>query len=146
MVKFYIKTKYKNARPMIISGIIATTLILFGCGDDKSTNPDTTLQYPATGLRWSEHIQPIFFRSCAFSSCHDAVSKAGGLDLQTEPVSFISNSGLVVVPFSRTQSLLYEVLFTSTQNIRRMPPNRARLSDVEIEAIGQWIDEGALPN
>ena len=148
MAMIFFKNNCKNALlKLLISGIwVLTFTITLSCsGDGDPTEPGES-RFPAKDLSYSLHIQPIFSQNCSFAPCHDSGTRVGGLDLQSEPLNFLSNSGLVVLPFSRTQSLLYELLFQSTQNISRMPPSSARLADDEIEAIGQWIDEGALPN
>lgn len=148
LAMIFFKNNRKNALlKLLISGIwVLTFTITLSCSDDGDTTGPDESRFPVEDLSYSLHIQPIFSQNCSFSPCHDSGTRAGGLDLQSEPLNFLSNSGLVVLPFSRTQSLLYELLFQSTQNISRMPPSSARLADDEIEAIGQWIDEGALPN
>lgn len=131
----------------LVSGLFTLTLILLtACSGDKNATDPADNPYPSEDLSYSQHIQPIFFSNCSLSGCHDPASRAGGLDLLSEPPSFLGRSGvLVVIPFAPTGSLLYRVLFTSDPsfNVNRMPPNGAPLTDNEINAIGKWIEEGA---
>ncbi|RMF55256.1 MAG: hypothetical protein D6748_15405 [Calditrichaeota bacterium] len=130
---------------IIISGITLILLGFFiGCGKD-TTNPDNpNEQYPTSNLSYSQHIRPIFLQDCAaVGVCHQSSMKAGGLDLEKDPPDFQGEHGLVVIPFSASNSLLYEVLFQNVENIRQMPPERPALSSAKINAIGTWINEGA---
>ena len=145
MKSFRINTKLKSLT-VIVSTLLTLSLIgLTSCGDG-GTSPEQEFFFPDSGLSYSQHIRPMFIENCAtFGTCHQTSSIAGGLDLESDPPNFFSNSGLVVIPFSRTQSLLYELLFVSVPGTsNRMPPEGAPLADEQIEAIGQWIDEGAL--
>jgi len=103
------------------------------------------ITYPDSMLSYTQHIRPIFLDNCVQGNCHGGF-RAGRLDLETDPPNFQSNSGLVVIPFSKTNSLLYILLFVSDSGIPRMPLDRiSGLLDAEKTAIGTWIDEGANP-
>lgn len=79
---------------------------------------------------------PILAAKCL--SCHDAESKAADLDLTSrESMMRGSTSGPVVVPGKPEESRLFRYV-----KMGKMPPARP-LSDEEIEAIRQWIVEGA---
>lgn len=117
-------------------------ILLTGCGGDNSgTNPQAP-QFPDSNLSFSQHIRPIFLNNCVDPGCHSVASRAGGLDLETNPPNFLSESGAVVIPGDPLSSILYLVLFDSFNNIRRMPPDRP-LFESERTAIGTWIREGA---
>ena len=103
--------------------------------------------FPDSDLSFSLHIRPIFLQSCAFSGeCHTGAAPANGLDLGDPAPTFISNSPNVIVPFSASQSLLFQVLFEPIGDIPRMPLRGASLSTARTDAIRTWINEGALLN
>ena len=114
---------------------------------DDGMTPEETEMFPESDLSFSLHIRPIFMQSCAFSGeCHTGANPPNGLNLADPSPTFISDSPNVIVPFSASQSLLYQVLFEPVNNIRRMPLRGAALSDARTTAIGTWINEGALLN
>jgi hypothetical protein len=135
----------------IVAVIITFSAGFIACKD--STTPEDNnsgIVYPDSGLSFSQHIRPIFLNSCAsIGSCHQSGIQAGGLDLETDPPDFISDYGLVVIPFRADQSILYLLLFTAIPNVsERMPPPDFSISGLpqnEIDAIGTWINEGANP-
>ncbi len=130
---------------IIISSSFLLTLILFSCGGDNTGTGPGNIAFPDSNLSFTQHIRPIFLDNCVQGNCHGGF-RAGGLDLESDPPDFQSNSGLVVIPFSKTNSLLYILLFVSDNGIPRMPPDRiSGILDAEITAIGTWIDEGANP-
>lgn len=123
--------------------VLAAVLYLSCEGDPNVTDPDDE-NFPDSQLSFTTHIQPIFFDYCsANGACHQTAILAGGLDLESDLPTFIGNSGLVVRPFRKDLSLLYELLYQRSGTIPRMPPEGSSLSDAKIKAIGTWIDEGA---
>ena len=97
--------------------------------------------------------EKVFTPSCAFSSCHDAISPENGLDLTsgqaftallegTSPDTQVAR----VVPGDAENSLLYQsVVGKAPGDIRAMPLGGS-LSAEEIEAIKEWINLGASNN
>ena len=51
----------------------------------------------------------------------------------------------VVTPGDHTSSILYDRIIRDNADAGDMPPGNAELSQVQIDLIAQWIDEGALP-
>jgi len=106
---------------------------------------------PGSGepVNFSQHIQPIFDRSCAISGCHDSGTKSGGLDL----TSGNSYSNLVNVPsqnyppFLRVKpgfpdsSVLYQKIKGNPNFGDRMPLGGSPLPSEEIDLIKRWIIE-----
>ena len=85
---------------------------------------------------YSSEIQPIFNSRC--TNCHGS---SGGLSLSSyNNVMNGGNSGEVVIPFDSSNSILWVYV-----NSGYMPPGSNDLSNVQIDLISQWIDEGALP-
>ncbi len=97
----------------------------------------------------------VFDGSCAFGSCHGSPTFEADLDLETSAaqscvnlvgVESAENPGeMRVIAGDPDNSLLYQALLTEIGDVRVMPPGGAndRLPDNEIEAIRQWIEDGA---
>lgn len=140
-------------RILFLNFVVSILFILFsGLSSCKSSteanNNNNQTVYPDSGLSFSQHISPIFIQDCAtISGCHQSASHAGGLDLETDPPSFLADHGLAVIPFRADLSNLYLVLFDQVPGVsRRMPPPDVSISGLEdskIKAIGAWINEGA---
>jgi len=98
--------------------------------------------------------EEVFQGSCAFESCHGGANPEAGLDLSSAAAAFTSlidvpgeESDVVrVVPGDPDNSLLYQVLLTSLGPDLRQMPIGDQLPDIEIEAIRQWIEDGAENN
>jgi YVTN family beta-propeller protein len=110
--------------------------------DDSVANPIDYSQI--TAIHYTEHVQPILQRSCAYSNCHDAATRAAGLQLPFWD-NLIKGSlyGEVVVPYKPSRSLMV-TLFDGTQ-MRRSHPSLGTysLSGDEIDFLKRWIREGA---
>ena len=61
---------------------IALLPVAAGCGNPTGGSADMTMVAPAT---FTKVKADVFKISCNFSSCHDATSKMGSLDLATDP-------------------------------------------------------------
>jgi len=125
--------------------LIALLFILFilSCKKDKPDPVFNDGKYPP-------HIAEIIVKKCATSGCHNTASKdaASGLDLSTWDKMFEGNSnGAVVVPYRSDQSTLFYFVNTdSTLGIVQqptMPYDQTPLSQSEVIAIRDWIDNGA---
>ena len=98
-----------------------------------------------------ESIQAMVFNeSCSFESCHGGSSPEGDLDLTSASVSYAALVGVDgveedmvrVVAGDPASSLLYQVLQGDVGSVRQMPVGYD-LTDEEIEAVRQWIADGA---
>ena len=106
--------KYETANSKVIKKYISIgipllfflSLLLPNCG--KETTEPEPVVYPDSNLSFNEHIHPIFLGNCATSGCHESVSPARGLDLETLTPSFISVNGPMIIPFNASQSRLYQ--------------------------------------
>ena len=96
----------------------------------------------------------IISRSCSSESCHGGSSPEADLDLSTVAASYASMVGVEsveepdftrVVPGDPDNSLIYMVLLGPVGAIDQMPPGY-ELSADEIEAVRQWIEDGAENN
>ncbi|MEO8372244.1 MAG: PSD1 and planctomycete cytochrome C domain-containing protein [Candidatus Solibacter sp.] len=89
----------------------------------------------ATVPSFDKDVQPILQAKCVM--CHGATPQ-GKLDLRTEAAVLKGGaSGLAVEPGASDKSLIITKVVT-----RQMPPGNLKLTDKEIDAIRQWIDQG----
>ncbi len=146
-MKNYITDQLLHKRFFIfifIFSVFLLSALMLHC--QKNTTEPNNVIYPDSNLSFIQHIHPIFMDHCAFSGCHESVSPANGLDLETLNPTFNSANGPAVIPFNAEQSLLYRLLLSDYLGLPRMPPGRAPIPDNQIRAIGTWIDEGAIIN
>ncbi|MGH9632577.1 MAG: DUF1549 domain-containing protein, partial [Bryobacteraceae bacterium] len=88
-------------------------------------------------LQFETKIKPILVERCL--KCHSADTKMNGLDLSTR-ASLLKGGkqGVDVIPGDAASSRLYQFVSAG-----RMPPDR-KLEPQEIEAVRQWISDGAV--
>ena len=104
---------------------------------------DSTKERP---VNFSQDISPIFSKHCL--ECHgpDANQRKAGLrlDLYDTAISPRNSKPAAILPGNSTESLLVQRI-TSKNPDERMPPsgNGTMLSEVEIETLKTWIDQGA---
>ncbi len=127
----------------------------------KSNTQTFGITAAASGTSF-DGVQAIFNNSCAIAQCHDHTSAAGTLDLSEgrafrRTVAVRSDQDpeerFRVSPGKAAESYLYQKIIAGGSNIAeaRMPPScapdhpSACLSDLEIQIIGNWINEGAPP-
>lgn len=89
---------------------------------------------------FSADVLPIFEQHC--QRCHGTARTDAGLSLSSHTgVMAGSRSGAVVILGSAADSDLVQVIVTG-----RMPRGAAKLSEVEIQTISDWVDAGAPDN
>ena len=96
---------------------------------------------------YETEVQPIFTPKCAASSCH---GRARNGVLLTSYDAVIASFGtryrqLVVVPGDAAGSPLFDKISQDRPRFGNRMPSARPLTASEIETIGRWIDEGALP-
>lgn len=91
---------------------------------------------------FEQEIRPLLVRECL--SCHSGADPEGGLRLETrEQLLQGGESGPGVVSHNSSQSHLWQAV---NYDGLEMPPEK-KLTEPEIEALQQWIDQGiAWPN
>ena len=95
---------------------------------------------PGTAVTFTDHIRPIFERSCW--NCHGEASQLSGLDLRTRDTAIEGGSrGSALVPGRAEESRLYRVV--AGLDDPPMPMSGDSLSEAEVEAVRAWIDDGA---
>ncbi|MBC7885708.1 MAG: hypothetical protein H7X99_09550 [Saprospiraceae bacterium] len=130
--------------------IVTTALI--ACNDEVCDTTFITIFPPLpvdteTGIPckvdviyFEKDVLPILSASCAYSGCHNAVSRKDGIILDT--YANVMNTGKVK-PGNLKGSKLYEAI-TETDSDDIMPPKPAvKLSNAQIDIVAKWILQGA---
>ena len=108
-------------------------------------------------VSFSGRIQPIFTTACAGCHSEGGLADLSGIALRlTADVSYsllVSQQSVqrpdltLVVPGDPDSSLLFLKISSDTPPVgARMPRSAPPLSQLEIDLIRDWIDEGALNN
>lgn len=134
----------KKALLYFIIALVAVLFMVAGCDLGTDPPPDQT---DIPSIIYSQHIQPIFARSCLSSGCHNAVDAEEDLVLESwETVFEGSHHGAMVIPFRPDKShLVFHINTDSTLGPVAQPlmPPGEPLSRSEVELIMRWILEGA---
>jgi hypothetical protein len=120
----------RNQLVLLLSFLVGISIIgLFFFGPEKEVD-------------YSNQIKPILNKHCI--TCHGGVKKNGGFSILFEEEAFALNeSGLpAIVPGSPNSSELIKRLTHSDPELR-MPYQRAKLSEEEIDLLKTWIRQGA---
>jgi hypothetical protein len=118
-------------------------IIISACDDTPNITDIDKLVIPATGVSYSQHIQPVLTAKCARAGCHEDQTQAGNLSLTS--YSNTTASYLVVAPGYPQNSLL--VLSVQGLTTSPMPPvGYSPLIKNHIEGIKTWVKEGAKNN
>lgn len=121
---------------LFVAGILSLPL-------NSLATTDVTKEHP---INFNQTISPILSKHCL--ECHgpDANQRKAGLrlDLYDTAISPRKSKPAAILPGNSTESLLIQRI-TSKNPDERMPPpgNGTKLSEVEIETLKTWIDEGA---
>lgn len=128
--------------------VIVAPLSLFYACTHEPTSPNGTGGSPTVSANCSpdsvyfvNDVMPIIASNCAMSGCHDAVTRADGVDL----TSYIKIMNYVRAG-NATRSELYEVIIDTDPDKRMPPPPRSPLPAAQIAKIQKWINQGARNN
>ncbi len=123
---------------------IVGILIVFTQGCGGISNADQIV-FPATGVSYSQQVEPLFTLACNVPGCHDAIDAAGGVDLSNWYAIRSYYPGLVDVnttnPNLDTSCILIRTLFA--EELHAAPLN---VNQNQRDGIKQWIFEGAQNN
>ena len=109
-------------------------------GGGGSSVPTQTSNCSTDTAYFVNEIQPIINSSCAMSGCHDAVTRAEGVEL-TSYAKIIR----YVTPFNISRSKLYTVSIKTNDD--RMPPApMPTLTSLQLSKMSKWINQGAFNN
>jgi hypothetical protein len=106
------------------------SMFLFACGskDDPTPAVDCTGATPT----YTNSVKAILDSNCAFSGCHNTVSKEKGHDYET---------------YAGAKTAAGKSAFLGSINhssgFDKMPKNSAKLSDAEIKTLTCWVNNGA---
>ena len=104
------------------------------------TPPTQTGNCSTDSIYFVNDIQPLINSNCATSGCHDATTRAEGVELTS--YSKIRN---YVVPFNAAASKIYKESI-KTNNDRMPPPPMPALTAGQLAKLVKWINQGALNN
>ena len=128
----------------ILTGL---AVLLFAC-THEATDPNNLSNAPTVSATCSSDtvyfvndILPLINSNCAMSGCHDAVTRADGVQLTS--YTTIMN---YVRAGNASRSELYEVIVKTDPGDRMPPPPRAPLTATQIANIQKWINQGAKNN
>jgi hypothetical protein len=121
--------------------LFMTTLLLSGCTWDYVGMAACT---PDDSVTFSQDIVPIFTTHCAISTCHDATTRAGTLNLEADAAyGELSQSGSGYLdPQDPEGSLLYSAM---TSISSPMPPT-GLLDTCISHKVRDWMAAGARDN
>lgn len=130
---------------VLMSLIVVTVLGIVACttkpilpeGFLENITPDDPC--PEGTVVFKRDVLPIISSNCAFSGCHDAITAADDIVLDT-----YENIMKEVTPFDPNDSELYESIVESDPDDIMPPPPYAELSNDQILVIKNWINQGAL--
>jgi hypothetical protein len=95
-------------------------------------------------------IPGLFAQTCTASGCHNASSKAQGLDLQSPNLgarlvgaAATEGPGLLIDPSAPSHSILYEKVTAMPPFGARMPLGAAPLDDATLACVLAWITQQA---
>jgi len=99
--------------------------------------------YSAFGaVDYSAQIKPMLQTHCV--KCHGATTQKAKLRLDTAAAAVAGGGrGASVIPGKAEESLLYQVVSGSHDEIAQMPYKRGPLDSVQMNLLKQWITEGA---
>jgi len=126
---------------------VAVIIVLIACQHEKPVPPLSNIPIKSYNcssdtIYFQNDILPILVSNCAMSGCHDKDSHQDGVIL-TDYVAIMESD--IVDRWDAYDSELQEVLTESGDD--QMPPLPASpLSTSTIEAIRNWIDQGAINN
>ena len=135
---------------IVIPLLVLATLAMWGCAEDGSCmlDPPTDVEVDPT----LASIQGNIFTPIC-SGCHFP-GGTGPMPLDTEeasyaslvefPLSFSCSTRRVVTGEPDNSCLVFKIEWLDNYSGQGMPPT-AQLSDDKIDAIRQWISDGALP-
>ncbi|MFM8805871.1 MAG: c-type cytochrome domain-containing protein [Sphingomonadales bacterium] len=130
----------------IVLALLVATLIL-AC-THETTNPNSPSNTPSFSSTCSSdsvyfvnEVLPIINSNCAMSGCHDAATRADGVQLTS-----YSTIMKYVKAGNAADSKLYKVIIDTDPGDRMPPPPRSPLTAAQIAKIQKWINQGAKNN
>jgi len=107
-----------------------SAIIISSCKKDKD---DPTPDCITEKMSFSNDITPIMNQNCNVSGCHDNVTVAAGIRLDTFP-GIHDNADKIVLTINHSNG------------VSAMPDNADKLSDCDIKKIEAWVNQGKKNN
>lgn len=150
----------------LLSALIVFFILFFSSCDSVS-DPPPIVDNTFNGFE-TYQVAEIFAKNCAQSGCHSGTEPEHNLSFESWSKLILGSSGRhfgdttghekssnifhgadeyggeAVIPFNAERSLLYRLIIGDVENSSfRMPYNKPKLSDNEINIIRDWINNGA---
>ena len=129
-----------------ILGALCMVLFLSAC---QSEVIDNSTIVEVEMVSFADDVLPIFLATCGGAGCHinEAVNQVELTNYQAVINSFAEtyNTSLVI-PGDVAGSPLIEKILANPSFGVRMPDGGPPLSNIQIETISSWVEEGALNN
>jgi hypothetical protein len=128
---------------LYLFSFILIVIIFTSCDDTLNGDQIDSIVIPERNVSYFDYIQPVFNYKCNYSGCHDHLSAAGGLVLE----SWTQTTGdpSMVFPYQPDNSRLVWAIEGQTGLL--MPPyGYYALTQNQIDGIKTWIAEGAQNN
>ncbi len=122
----------------------AVAALPFASGCKDSVIEPADIVFPASGVSFARHVQPLFNEACAFSGCHGGGAGQQSSLLLTSYDNLMFTTLKVVERGLPDQSVLVQRIEGKIG--QRMPLYRPALETNQINGIRTWITEGALNN
>ena len=133
----------RRALPALLPPLLIAAVCVFACAScgDSTTNPDTDIVFPDSGVSYSRHVQPFMTLRCAVSGCHDDQTRASNLSLTT----FVNSTARpgIIVPGNSNSSVLVQRIDGRLPHPFNVP---IIINTQQLNGIKRWIDEGAKSN
>ncbi len=121
-----------NNKILAASLSLCLTIGLVACGDNNSTDvEDITYDCTSSTPTYTTDIKPIMDSQCATSGCHDATTRAEGIDLST----YASVSGAA-------SEKKFRGSIEHLSGYKEMPERASKLPDSDLQKIYCWIESG----
>lgn len=139
--------RYVSMKNYLLLSILLAVFIVFACTHEPTSPngggsvPTISANCSSDSVYFVNDVMPIIASNCAMSGCHDAATRADGVDLTS--YAKIMN---YVRAGSATRSELYEVIVDTDPDKRMPPPPRSPLTAAQMAKIQKWINQGARNN
>ena len=134
-------------RRTIVLGTSTLFIILSlttGCKDDVGDGDPNDIVFPATNVSYGKHVEPLFFRTCVYSGCHNAETHAGDVSLETYQDALTGRVGIIIPRDTANSTLLWTLEGKFGKAL--MPMDRPPWNANQIQGMKQWVFEGAQNN
>ena len=137
---------------LIIAAAFASLFIFSSCAKDEGSPVSADSESPGTpsnpidSVSFANDILPLFTMTYGCTGCHGGQNKLF-LESYAHATAGNSDHGPVILPGNGTGSILVKKLRTATLPFgKRMPYGGGEVSDVHLQKIIAWIDQGAKNN